>query len=410
MAPSGMTGEQIYQNFYSGTGDDGQGLSRSATQVNVVAQTYEERARSIIRLTERMEASWQGPAAGAARRGAGPLAVEHMLAAPEIDRAQQAINDQVTAFNNAKATVTWVPPAPKKPSLWDNISTLGGAGDSYESQMNQVNAANDTNVAAMSGYESASEAARNRMPSFATNLVADEAKVGVVAPTPPPPPNTVQPPPSGTRPPGRTTTTPPGTSTPPGTGNPLPGTTDGVTGPGVQNQPAPTGQQNQTPGITTPGQAGPGFPGGPFGPGGQGGSFGPGGQGGPGAPFGPMAPMAPFGPGGSGGGYGPGGGARGFGPGGSGGPGAGGAGGSGSGPGARGAAGYGAGGGAAAEGAAGARGGAGAAGGRGPMGMGGGRGRGSEDAEHERPTFLVEPDPHDTFGTDEVTAPPVIGE
>jgi hypothetical protein len=44
------------------------------------------------------------------------------------------------------------------------------------------------------------------------------------------------------------------------------------------------------------------------------------------------------------------------------------------------------------------------------MGMGGGRGReGGEDGEHERPTYLVEPDPHDTFGTDEITAPPVIG-
>jgi hypothetical protein len=44
-------------------------------------------------------------------------------------------------------------------------------------------------------------------------------------------------------------------------------------------------------------------------------------------------------------------------------------------------------------------------------GMGGGRGgQGEDDGEHERPSFLVEPDPHETFGTDEVTAPPVIGE
>jgi hypothetical protein len=51
-------------------------------------------------------------------------------------------------------------------------------------------------------------------------------------------------------------------------------------------------------------------------------------------------------------------------------------------------------------------------GGMGGMGGGGGGrgGQGEDDAEHERPSFLVEPDPHDTFGTDEVTAPPVIGE
>ncbi|HEU5472186.1 MAG TPA: hypothetical protein VFV67_16150 [Actinophytocola sp.] len=59
-------------------------------------------------------------------------------------------------------------------------------------------------------------------------------------------------------------------------------------------------------------------------------------------------------------------------------------------------------------------GGRGAAGGRaagmGGMPMGGARGQGDEDTEHKRPSFLVEADPDETFGTDEVTAPPVIGE
>ncbi|WP_091305319.1 hypothetical protein [Amycolatopsis tolypomycina] len=58
--------------------------------------------------------------------------------------------------------------------------------------------------------------------------------------------------------------------------------------------------------------------------------------------------------------------------------------------------------------------GAGAAG-RGGMGPGGGLGRGQkgegdEDTEHSRPTYLVEGDPDEVFGTDMRTAPPVIGE
>jgi hypothetical protein len=70
-------------------------------------------------------------------------------------------------------------------------------------------------------------------------------------------------------------------------------------------------------------------------------------------------------------------------------------------------------GGLAAEQAAAGRGGA--AGGRGGAGMGGmggmgaGHGQGGEDEEHARPSYLVEPDPDSTFGTDEMTAPPVIG-
>ncbi|MBK1784360.1 hypothetical protein JHE00_08465 [Prauserella sp. ASG 168] len=65
--------------------------------------------------------------------------------------------------------------------------------------------------------------------------------------------------------------------------------------------------------------------------------------------------------------------------------------------------------GAAAPGAAAAAGGRGAgmAGGMGGAGRGG---KGEDDAEHQRPTYLVEGDPDEVFGTDMRTAPPVIGE
>ncbi|WP_431875586.1 PPE domain-containing protein [Amycolatopsis sacchari] len=127
----------------------------------------------------------------------------------------------------------------------------------------------------------------------------------------------------------------------------------------------------------------------------------------------PMAPMGGFGGGvdgdeysskvgrGGGGGFGPGGSAA------SSGSAAGGGAGAGAQSGAR------AGGAGAAETAAGGgRGGAGAAGrgGMGGMGTHGGRGKGSEDEEHQRPSWLIEPDPDDVFGTTERTAPPVIGE
>ncbi|MCE7001643.1 hypothetical protein LWC34_02125 [Kibdelosporangium philippinense] len=44
-----------------------------------------------------------------------------------------------------------------------------------------------------------------------------------------------------------------------------------------------------------------------------------------------------------------------------------------------------------------------------PVGAGAGKGSGGEDEEHQRASFLQEPDPDSVFGTDEVTAPPVIG-
>jgi hypothetical protein len=53
-----------------------------------------------------------------------------------------------------------------------------------------------------------------------------------------------------------------------------------------------------------------------------------------------------------------------------------------------------------------------AAGGRGAGGMGGAggqKGEGGDDEQHQRPSYLVEPDPDAMFGTDQMTAPPVIG-
>lgn len=61
---------------------------------------------------------------------------------------------------------------------------------------------------------------------------------------------------------------------------------------------------------------------------------------------------------------------------------------------------------AAGSGSAGARGAAGVGG----MGAGRGGGKGEDDQGHQRPTYLVEADPDSVFGTDERTAPPVIGE
>ncbi|PWK80651.1 hypothetical protein C8D88_12315 [Lentzea atacamensis] len=61
------------------------------------------------------------------------------------------------------------------------------------------------------------------------------------------------------------------------------------------------------------------------------------------------------------------------------------------------------------SGAATGRGGAGA-GAMGAMGAGGAKGKGEEDLERTTPSYLLEPDPDETFGSDALVAPPVIGE
>ena len=122
---TGMNGSEIYHNFRGGTGDDAAGLVVAGAKVMTVTKRYEDRTKSITMLTTKMESAWEGDAAGAAQRGAGPLAVEHGLAQPNMVVAHKTLNNQVTAFNAAKAQVTEVPPTPDKPGLWDNVSSFG---------------------------------------------------------------------------------------------------------------------------------------------------------------------------------------------------------------------------------------------------------------------------------------------
>ena len=401
----GMSGAEIYHNFRGGTGDDARGLIEAGGRLGIVRYRYAERTKSITELTTKMEDAWQGGAAGAAQRGSGPLAVEHGLAEGGLTTANKTLYNQAQAFVTAKQSVTEIPPTPEKPGIWDNVTSLGGAGRNYENQVTQVNTANDHNVAVMEAYETTSSSNASAMPTTYGRITDDYSAVGVEKPPPPPPPNQTFPPtypnsstgdrpgtsttssttgttttnPSGQKPPGSNTQNPPGTTTnpsgnrPPGGLPPRGNVPVGNQNPGNPNQPLP-GMIPPGFGPNNPGGGGGGPRGGGFGPRGSGGAFGPGGSGagGPGA----------GGRGGVGGGFGPG-----------------------------------AGGAAAAESAAarGGLGGPGAAGRPGVGGMGGmgpgGRGQnGEEDTEHERPSFLVEPDPHETFGTDEVTAPPVIGE
>jgi hypothetical protein len=113
----GLSGSEIFRNFHGGTGDDGRGLSEVARHVGQLADHYERRVGSITQLTTQMESAWEGDAAGAARRGAGPLAVEHARARLDMTTARDLMTGQVTAYDSAKRSVQEVPPTPDKPGL-----------------------------------------------------------------------------------------------------------------------------------------------------------------------------------------------------------------------------------------------------------------------------------------------------
>lgn len=149
-----MTGKDIYENFTNGTGPDG--LSNGAAIVNEVVAGYGERAEAIRRITAKMEAAWQGEAAaGAARRGTGPLGVEHELAGVDLAMAQDLTNRQAASFAEARNAVVPMPPEPSKPDPWAVFNSPGEVV-TYQRQVAEYNAASQHNVDVMTGYAGAS--------------------------------------------------------------------------------------------------------------------------------------------------------------------------------------------------------------------------------------------------------------
>ncbi|GGS16813.1 MULTISPECIES: hypothetical protein [Actinokineospora] len=358
-----------------------------------------EAANRLLDAVTRLEHAWQGEAADAARNALKPLAQRTGQAGISAQYMGTAMSDQALAA----ATVRNMP----EPMEFDrdaeltkalaNPNPVAGMND-MQAKEEQARAVKAEQVKYMTEYTNTMAEIDSRTPTFVpppprstdtgggdgfqdgTRVTYDrtgstdsytprgstgdgDSRPGFIDGHHATNPHTVPPAPgydgldTGTDLSGYT---PPQTSPvqPPVTVNPTPG-------PGPQ--PGPT----QGPGPFSPVSTGPTGPtggrsltGGPRGPFG-GGPGGPGGAGGPGAKPGLGAGM------------------------GQGGPGAGGR------PGGAGA------------GAGGAGRGAGAGAGAGAGGRGG---QGDEDLEHQRPSYLVEPDPEDTFGTDQITAPSVIGE
>ncbi|MDQ7810028.1 hypothetical protein Q5425_40415 [Amycolatopsis sp. A133] len=386
---SGLSPGQLVQAVLTGPGTESlQKVHRAGVDQSAYQRRLEQGTRE---LTSGLESAWTGGASDAARERLQPLTASATSASTTLDRNSTLAQAQIDQFHRMKNSLhPDVTDQPPTRSAWD-VATPWDTDT--EDKINQYNRKAQENVERYTAYSqqsSANTAARTidygqlREYTGGDFTLQDPKK-----PVEPPPRKRtpaggdddrsigaqVQPPPAVHPPPGQVT--PPGHSTPPGQvtppGSPPSGVDDSVRAQGYAPPSAQYPPGYQPPG-TGPGGFGPGSgPGGGFGPG-----FGPGGGG--------------FGPGSSSGASG------------------------GTGAGARGP-GAATGAGVPGEGRPGAAGGVrgGAAGKPGSPGMGGvGQGtkggQGEEDAEHQRASYLVEPDPESIFGgSDERTVPPVIG-
>ncbi|MGA6162988.1 hypothetical protein [Amycolatopsis magusensis] len=427
---------QIWQQITTGEGP--QSLAEGQAAAGRLKGNYESRITTINQLTAEMDAAWTGTSGAAAKSGGHPLKVWMQDSKDKLNDSDKYLGEQYNAFTTVHSKVQEVPKEPPQSGFINDIKPWETDTDRA---IEEYNTRGQANVDAFNAYYKSSGDNGQGMPTY--NAISGQVQAVDVNG-------------DGTDGDGKDKDGN-GSADQNGQGNDKGGYTPGnipsANMPGGGSTPGGGYQPGNIPGAGTPGGGYnpgniPGYnpgdlPGGPGGPGSPGykppswdngtgaagytpgkipsaGGFGPGGSGGFGPGSGGEIPGADgFGPGGGGGGFGPGSGGNigvgGIGAGGAGsGSGAGGIGAGGqSGAGAGAGKGMGMGGamgGAAAAGAAGAGRGMGGGMGMGGMGAGGGRGgQGAEDEERQS-RYLLGDDPNEVFGTDELTAPPVIGE
>jgi hypothetical protein len=401
----GLTGYEIYEQMTSGPQEHS--LNGASQGSWAESQKEAERAKRIEQLARKIAAGWQGAAAEGAQGAAGPLA-KVALEASELQKvSQRVLEEQSHTFRAAAGNLKKIDPQPPSSNIIDDFTPWD---TDNEKKIKQYQQDAQHNIDIYGRYDNQSFMNEGRFPQTYPSIVDPGGNVGVKPPGSEP----QWPPGGGGRPPIESGHGVGGGShsggelQQVGTWQPPQGTHTSVADPVGTAERPPSRVPVQPPGTLPPQQPGPGWTpvgAGPFG-GGRG-SWTGGGDGS--SRFGGRGGEGASGRGGTSGGEGRSGGGASEGTG------------RGTGAGARGGAGgeHGAGGragagGMAAEEAAGRRGlaggGRGGAGGMGGGGMGAGRGQGGEDDEHERKSFLQEPDPEAIFGSDEMTAPPVIGE
>lgn len=384
----GLTPQQIYEQLRGGPGSGK--LADAGRAASQEWHREEERANEIRALAVDMETGWDGQASDAAHGAAGPLAESALQGAGQLHTSEQLLNQQSEVFHAAANSVV---PVPDKPPESNILNDMIPWETDLDRHIREYQASAQHNIEVFRNYDTTSldhEAPLAREYSTVTHSGGDISVRG--------PGDTIDRDDyrrSGGGDPGNY-------SAPSGGDSGGSGTSDGASGgsPVDRSQTSgAAGSSTQTSQVSPSATPGSGLqsvvlPGSPAGPttGSPGGGL---------TGAGPVVGATPTGfgggVGGRGGGAGSGGGRGGV---------------AGGGPGVRGGA-PGAGAGASAAEQPAQRGGL--AGARGAAGMGGapmgaaGRSKDGEDSEHQR-KVLIEPDPEATFGTDELTAPQVIGD
>lgn len=176
----GYSATQIYQMFQSGPGTTGMyyATDGAATQMS----TQDDLNNQIIQLNSKMAGAWDGAASEQAMSGAVPLANAAQDATNALAVHQNVLSSQAEAFTTARNSVTNVPAQMPDNTMNDVLAVFGDTGP-LDDQISQYNASSQHNVAVYQTYAQTSSITADSMPQSYGQIPLSNATITVVSPT-----------------------------------------------------------------------------------------------------------------------------------------------------------------------------------------------------------------------------------
>ncbi|HEX4226555.1 MAG TPA: hypothetical protein VHZ97_29595 [Pseudonocardiaceae bacterium] len=176
----GYSATQIYQMFHSGPGTTGiyYATDGAATQMS----TQDDINTQIGQLNAKMAAGWQGDAAQQAMAGATPLANASNDATNALAVHQDVMSQQAEAFTTARNSVTNVPSQMPTNLGNDFLAAIGDTGP-LDDQINQYASQSQNNVQVYQNYAMMSSITADSMPQTYGQIPISNATITVVSPT-----------------------------------------------------------------------------------------------------------------------------------------------------------------------------------------------------------------------------------
>lgn len=177
---AGYSATQIYQMLNSGPGTTGiyHATDGAATQ----ASTQDDLNNQIIQLNQKMSGAWTGHAAEQAQAGAMPLANAAQDATNSLAVHQSVMTGQAEAFTTARNSVTNVPSTMPNNIGNDFLAAFGDTGP-LDDQITQYNNASQNNVQVYQNYSAMSSLNADTMPQDYGSIPVSNATITVLPPS-----------------------------------------------------------------------------------------------------------------------------------------------------------------------------------------------------------------------------------